>query len=181
MQRVARRTTNGYASRHATLRDRKGAGSQPSKPESPPLPLPYGLRVRNTPSGTWATLVKRLRQVTGMTGAELARRLNVDRATIWRWEAGKQKPESAEIIKAFANTFGLTVPEVMTAAGLWPSGEPAPRTEAPMDPDVLKLMRMLADPDTPESTKVQIRAMLRVLAEMVEDQSKPPRRRREAG
>src|SRR5688572_20611332 len=101
MQRVLRRSTNGYASRHMALRPRAGAGPQPASPSIAPLPLAYGLRMRNTPSGTWATLVKRMRDATGMTGADLARRLDVDRATIWRWEAGRQKPENADLVKAF--------------------------------------------------------------------------------
>lgn len=138
--------------------------------------------MRNTEGGTWATLVKRMRAATGMTGAELARRLDVDRATIWRWEAGRQKPESANLIKAFADIFGIEVEDALAAAGLRPSGEPVPApANPPMDPDVLKLMRMLADPDTPEATKLQIRAMLRVLADMAEAQPKPPGRRKAAG
>lgn len=144
--------------------------------------MSYGLRMRNTEGGTWATLVKRMRQATGMTGAELARRLDVDRATIWRWEAGRQKPESADLIKSFADIFGLDLEDTLKAAGLRPSGErPARPVQAPMDPDVLKLLAMLADPDTPESTKHQIRAMMRVLAEMAEAQPKPPRRRKATG
>jgi transcriptional regulator with XRE-family HTH domain len=133
--------------------------------------------MRNTPSGTWATLVKRMRDATGMTGADLARRLDVDRATIWRWEAGRQKPENADLVKAFADIFGLNVDDALAAAGLRPAElEEAPRE--PMDPDVLALLRMLADPDTPETTKAQIRTMMRALLDLAEAQPKPPRRRK---
>jgi transcriptional regulator with XRE-family HTH domain len=136
--------------------------------------------MRNTPSGTWATLVKRMRAATGMTGADLARRLDVDRATIWRWEAGRQKPESADIVKAFADIFGLDVDDALASAGLRPAEtEPAPRE--PMDPDVLAFMRMLADPETPEATKAQIRTMMRALLDLAESQPKPPRRRKATG
>lgn len=162
-----------------SLRRRAGAGPQPASPSIAPLPLAYGLRMRNTEGGTWATLVKRMRAATGMTGAELARRLDVDRATIWRWEAGRQKPESAELIKAFADIFGLELDDALAAAGLRPAGVEPPRRE-PMDPDVLALMRMLADPETPEATKVQIRTMMRTLLEIAEStqQTRPVRRKK---
>ena len=141
--------------------------------------MSYGLRMRNTDDGSWATLVKRMRSATGMSGAELARRLEIDRATVWRWEAGRQKPESPDLIKAFADLFGLDVDDALIAAGLRPSGERPSRAE-PTDPDVLKLLRLLADPDTPAETKEQIRAMMRALADLA-DQLPPrqaPRRRR---
>jgi len=134
----------------------------------------YGLRMRNTEGGTWATLVKKMRAATGMAGAELARRLDVDRATIWRWEAGRQKPESADLIKTFADLFAIDIEDALTAAGLRPSTAPRPSEPVPTDPDVLKLYRLMADPDTPEETKRQIRAMMRVLAEMAD--SLPPRK-----
>lgn len=33
-----------------------------------------------------------LRKRLGMTGAEFAEYLGIDRITVWRWEAGKAKP-----------------------------------------------------------------------------------------
>ncbi len=113
-----------------------------------------------------------------MTGAELSRRLNVDRATIWRWEAGKQSPENADLIKAFADLFALDVDDALKAAGLRPTTEIRPAVSTPTDPDVLKLMRLLADPDTPEDIKEQVRAMLKVLNAMAEVRTpKQPRNR----
>lgn len=134
--------------------------------------------MRNTEIGTWATLVKRVREAAGMSGAELARRLDVDRATIWRWEVGRQKPESPDLIKAFATLFGLDIDEVLRIAGLRPSDdEPRPAEAAPIDPDVLKLMRILADPDTDAATKAHVRAMMQTLAELAEKGPKPKGRR----
>ena len=176
MQRVLKLTDTGYVSRRRPVRFRKGAGPQPASPSISPLPLIYRLRMRNAGSGTWATLVKQMRAATGMTGAELARRLDVDRATIWRWEAGRQKPESPDLIKAFADLFGLDLDDALKAAGLRPSTEERQAAaREPTDPDVLKLLKLLADPATAETTKTQIRAMLRVLAELA-DQQQPPRK-----
>jgi len=148
------------------------------------MPVSYRLRMRNAGGGTWATLVKRMRAATNMTGAELARRLDVDRATIWRWEAGRQKPESPDLIKAFADLFGLDVEEALRAAGLRPTedAQPEPPREH-TDPDVLAFYRLLADPDTSEDIKAQARAMMRLLTEMAANmppRKAAPRRRRGA-
>lgn len=146
-------------------------------PSLTPFPLSYRLRMRNAGSGTWATLVKQMRAAARMSGAELARRLDVDRATIWRWEAGRQKPESPDLIKAFADLFGLDVEDALKAAGLRPSGEDPPVHREPTDPDVLKLLKLLADPNTPTATKTQIRAMMRALADLADQQpSAAPRK-----
>jgi transcriptional regulator with XRE-family HTH domain len=140
--------------------------------------------MRNNPvpdRSDWATLVKKLRTATGMSGAELSRRLNVDRATIWRWETGKQKPENVEIIEAFAKLFAIPVETVLDAAGMRPSGAAATQATArpsvPMDPDVQALLDMLADPGTSEAVKEQIRTMMRALAELADRTPRAPRRR----
>lgn len=130
---------------------------------------------------TWAALVASVREAAGMSKVELARRLGVDRATISRWEQGLNRPEHPDIVARFAELFALDLDDVLAAAGLRPAVQRPPRQEPPMDPDVLKLLRMLANPNTPEATKEQIRAMMRVLAEMAEAQPQPPRRRKATG
>lgn len=137
-----------------------------------PLPLrpstTYRVRVRNTTApdrSAWASLVKRARAV--MSGAEMARRLGVDRATIWRWETGQQRPERIEIVEAFAALFRINLDDALTAAGMRPAtDEVAPTPEMRYDPDVMELQRMLDDPATPETTKEQIRAMVHSLKEL---------------
>src|SRR5262245_24423 len=182
MQRLKPGARNGYGTRCAPRRPRNEAGPQPSTPGRQTLGGPYGLRMRNASSGSWATLVRRMREATGMSGAELARRLDVDRATIWRWENGKQKPERADIVKAFADIFAIDMEDALRAAGLRPSGEPIERPQPPMDPDVVKLLAILADPDTKPEVKMQVRAMMRALLELAESTPRTPhtpRRRRE--
>lgn len=132
------------------------------------------MRVRNTPAEgphvTWARYVQALREATGLSRPALAKRLNVDPATVWRWETGKQKPESPAVPQAIAELFKLDLDEVLTAAGLRMDrpavAKPAP--ELPLDPDVLIVMRRLANPNVSEAEKTIIRATLRHLAQIAE-------------
>lgn len=71
----------------------------------------------------WATFVKAARGL--MSQAELARQLDVERTTVWRWETGKQRPESAELVAQFARVTGVDQDEALAAAGLRP-GQAAP-------------------------------------------------------
>ena len=135
------------------------------------------MHVRNTSGSerdTWATLVSSTREAAGLSKVELARRLGVDRATVSRWEQGLNRPEDADVVKRFADLLAVDLEHALAAAGLRPSTAPRPSEPVPTDPDVLKLYRLMADPDTPEETKRQIRAMMRVLAEMAD--SLPPRK-----
>lgn len=113
----------GYAVRQIALRKRKHAGPQPSQPATTPAPGLYLLRVRSTPERrreAWASYIQALRKATGVSRAELARRLGVDPTTVWRWETKRQKPESPDIPLAIAELFSLDADEVMAAAGLKP-------------------------------------------------------------
>lgn len=182
MQRLISHGAIGYGTRRIAARRRNVAGPRSSSP----LPINYRLRVRNTSAaerGTWATLVKGMRDATGMTGAELSRRLGVDRATIWRWESGRQKPENLDTVKAFADLFALDVESALIAAGMAPEGDtPPPAPSPPMPPEVVKLLSLLADPDTPPHIREQVTAMLRVLADLADSVPKVDRpRRRKAG
>ena len=154
---------------------------QPRRKTHPNAPRPadmhnralYGVRVRNAspaPRGTWATYVTATRERVGMSKAELSRRLGVDRGTVHRWEAGQTRPEDPIVVSAFAELFGLDIDEALTAAGLRldrPTAA-APRREPPLDPDVLIVMRRLANPNVSEAEKVIIRATLRHLAQIAE-------------
>ncbi len=139
----------------------------------------YGVHVRNTsPSerGTWAALVTTTREAAGLSKVELARRLGVDRATVSRWEQGLNRPEDAEVVQRFADLLAVDLEHALATAGLRPSRAPRPAEPVPTDPDVLKLLRLLADPATPEHVKDQIRVMMRVLADMADQL--PPKKAR---
>lgn len=140
-------------------RSRHEAGPQPSRPGGKPIFVSYGVRVRNTRDGernssgpgAWATYAKLAREaaVPTVSQSELARRLDTDRTTIWRWEHGKQKPDDPEIVARFAAALGLDLDETLAAAGLRP-GVAAPeaptvdvdeeielvRTDQRLDPDM---------------------------------------------
>jgi transcriptional regulator with XRE-family HTH domain len=97
-----------------------------------------------------------------MSQVELARQLGVDRVTVYRWESGKQRPENLAIVQRVAEVLELPVDEVLAAAGLL-LGTPAPTKpsrEPPMPPELLDVLRLLADPDTSAADKEYIRRTL---------------------
>lgn len=149
-------------------------GVRPADMHNRPL---YPVHVRNTSTpgrGNWATYVTATRERVGMSKADLARRLGVDRGTVHRWEAGQNRPEDAAVVTAFADLFGLDVDEALTAAGLRLSPTPAsrPTKEVPLDPDVKLIMRRLTDPNVSEPEKATIRATLRYLADLADRQQR---------
>lgn len=149
------------------------------------LAVPYLVHVRNTSSperGTWAALVTETRERTGMTKSELARRLKIDRGTVHRWETGKNRPEDAATVHAFAELFGLDVDEVLAVAGLRIGAPPAgrPVSEPPLDPDLLIIMRRLNDPMATEAEKATLRGTLRYLADLAKSQERSTQDRRAA-
>lgn len=89
----------------------------------------YRVRVRNTSAaggGTWATYIRSIREAAGFTKAAFARRLGVDRATVFRWEGGTSHPDSPAIVVTIADMFGLDLDEALVAAGLRPSATAPP-------------------------------------------------------
>ncbi len=137
----------------------------------------YRVHVGNTPTperGNWATYVTATREHIGMSKAELARRLEVDRGTVIRWESGKSRPEDAEVVARFAELFGLDADEALAAAGLRPNAAPTarPTRDVPLDPDLKVIMRRLTDPNVGEPEKNTIRATLRYLAQLAEQQER---------
>lgn len=90
-----------------------------------PHQVTYGVRMRHTddePRNSWATYAKHARTNTipPLTQSELARRIDTDRTTIWRWEHGKQRPEDPEIVVRWAAVVGVDPDEALAAAGLRP-------------------------------------------------------------
>lgn len=119
------------ARRKALRHPRNAAGPQPPGPGKRSVPPPYGVHMRNTSPparGNWATYARVARESALLSKAELARRLNVDRGTIHRWETGSNRPESPDMVAAFAQVLGLDVDEALAAAGLRPG------VEAPAEP-----------------------------------------------
>ncbi len=92
---------------------------------------------------TWAQFAKAARG--RISQSELARQLKVDRATIYRWETGQQRPENADTVARFAQVTGIDVDEALAAAGLRPSIQaPAEPTREPDEEEAL-IMRAPVD------------------------------------
>lgn len=115
--------------------------------------------MRNTSElrAVWAEYVRRLRDATGISRPELARRLSVDPATVWRWETQKQKPESPDIPQAIARLFGLDVDEVLAAAGLKPESAAPAEPTLELDEEI-ELVR--TDPNLDPDMKIRIVSLI---------------------
>jgi transcriptional regulator with XRE-family HTH domain len=88
------------------------------------------------PHGTVAGMdVKAARESKGVSQSDLARKLGVLPVTVWRWEAGKKKPNAANQL-AIAQALGMSVeelaamPEPDRRSGLVPD-RPAPNPPPP--------------------------------------------------
>lgn len=112
-----------------------------------------------------------------MTKVDLARRLGVDRMTVTRWEDGKNRPDSLDVVQRLADLFAIELDTALAAAGLRPA-EVVPRPEVPLDPDVQRLVQIFEDPQTSAETKAQIRTTMRALLDLAESQPRAPRRRK---
>lgn len=120
----------------------------------------YGVRVRNTPEdarSAWAAFAKAAREQQRVSQTELARRLGVERSTIWRWETGKQRPENVDIVMRFAETLGVKVDEALAAAGLKPGVEPP--TEPSREPDE-EIDLVMTDPRLDADMRKRIVALI---------------------
>lgn len=127
MQRTWELKRGGYAARKHQLLRRNRLRPQPSGPATIATGVSYGVRMRNTVGpmrGAWATYALAAREGAGLSRPEMARRVGVDRVTVWRWETGKQRPEDVATAQAFAVALGLDLDEVLAAAGLRPGITP---------------------------------------------------------
>lgn len=165
MQRGIERAA-ALSRRHIGLRHSgRAASPQPSRPALTPLALTYRVHVRNTSEperGTWATYIAATRELFKLTKADFARRIGVDRGTVHRWEIGQRKPEDPRVIQRVAEEFELDLDEALAAAGLRPMHSPPtkPSREPPMAPELLAVVRLLADPNTSPADKEYIRRAL---------------------
>lgn len=125
------------------------------------------MHVRNTSGGergSWATLVTRVREATGLTKTEMARRIGVDRGTVHRWEMGQNRPEDADTVYRFADLFKIDAHDALAAAGLVrPADTQRPAT---IDVDLFVIEQKLADPYVNQETKDFIRRTLQHLANL---------------
>jgi len=108
----------------------------------------------------------------GMSAVQIEQATQIRLSTIHRWRRGEIAP-TVDKVRQFCAGLGISPREALAALGV---GTREPTAAPPMDPDVLKLLQLLADPSTPEETKDQVRAMMRVLAAMAD--ALPPKKAR---
>lgn len=111
--------------------------------------LVYVVRMRNTDSGDWATLVKAGRLAARLSQQALADAVGVSRSTVLRWEGGSQKPENAEVVAKLAEVIREDYNRLMRAAGLALEAEGAPEPDPRLrglDPNDPVLRRILSGP-----------------------------------
>ena len=129
--------------------------------------MPYRVRVRNTDDGprnttgadNWPAYAKRAREaaVPKVTQSELARRMETDRSTVWRWEHGRQKPDTPDIVVRFADVLGLDREEALAAAGFRP--DLAPPVSPKLDEEVELVLAAKVDEDTRREALEQLYRM----------------------
>jgi transcriptional regulator with XRE-family HTH domain len=104
------------------------------------------VRVRNA---EWAEYVSRLRAASGLSRAELGRRIGTDESTVWRWETKGQEPKDPEVVERLTALLGQDLDEALGVAGFRPRAELAELPEV-YDPEV---ERILADATLTQTSK----------------------------
>jgi hypothetical protein len=97
-------------------------------------------------------------------------------STFYRWRKGQWGREWPKLQQVIDFCRGLEIPEEDAFAALGLRSERTATPPAPMDPEVVKLLRALADPNVPKAQKDAIRLMMRSLAAMPTSQPKPSTR-----
>lgn len=99
----------------------------------------------------------------GITVPVIEERTGVSKATFYRWRDGDwNKDPRASQVKAFCEGLDVPVDIAYSALGWSADDRPAP-TEPIIDPDVMPILRVLADPGVSEEHKQQVRATLRLI------------------
>lgn len=104
-----------------------------------------------------------------LTDAKIKELTGVGPSTFHRWrraEWGKEWPELQKVID-FCEGLGEQPEEAFGALGVTDRRQ-SPSPEAPLDPDVKKILRRLADPNVSDEEKTNIRAMMRYLANLAD-------------
>jgi transcriptional regulator with XRE-family HTH domain len=108
----------------------------------------------------------------GMTNKQVARAVGIAPSTFYHWQNGTVVPRFATLEK-FCATLGLSVDEALATLRGDVRQPTAP--EPAIHPEVMKLLRKMADPNVSAETKAHILGTLRYLNDLPE-----PKRRRKA-
>jgi transcriptional regulator with XRE-family HTH domain len=110
----------------------------------------------------------------GMTDRDIHAATGVPPSTFHRWQKGLvATAPDLDKVKRFCEGLGVSVTAAMTALGMAP-GRDNTEPEPPLPPEIRVILRRLADPNVPESDKLVIREMLKLLAQQAR-RTEPPR------
>lgn len=100
----------------------------------------------------------------GMTDHTIAEATGVGVSTFHRWQRGDfTRAPGLDRVRAFCAGLGVPVEPALLALGVT-GGRDDAEPEPAIEPDVRRILRMLADPAVPDERKVAIRGMLRLIA-----------------
>lgn len=146
--------------------------------ERPPKFGTYRERVaisREVARARFAQFVKRaLRdaRARGMNDAAIAEATRVQPSTFHRWQRGEgTKMPTLDKVQQFCRGLDIPVAAAYAALGIDETREPTP--PAPLDPDLSRLARILADPGVSEEEKQAIRHTIRMLARAARGEREP--------
>lgn len=120
---------------------------------------------RDVARARFAAFVKRaLRDARdrGMTDQSIQRATGVTQSTFHRWQQGEGGLPTINKVRAFCDGLDLPLRPALIALGMDDAREPTP--EAPPDPDLTRIARILADPNVSEAEKLAIRHTIRMLS-----------------
>lgn len=100
----------------------------------------------------------------GMNDAAIEKATGLAASTFYRWRRGDWGREWPKLQQVIDFCKGLGIPEEDAFAALGLRGERAPAAPEPLDPDMVRVLRALADPNVSKVEKDAIRLMMRRLA-----------------
>jgi hypothetical protein len=107
----------------------------------------------------------------GLTDHEIKRLTGIQPSTFHRWQTLDGGLPKWEKVQAFC--VGLEIPTAAAAAALGITDEREATPEAPLDPDLSRLARILADPSVSEAEKQAIRHTIRMLSRAARAEHEP--------
>jgi len=116
-----------------------------------------------------------------MTDRTIHAATGVNPKTFHRWQNGEVAP-NVETVRKFCEGIDASFEDALAALGLNSERGREATPPPPMDPDVLALLRKLADPRTNTATKAYIRRTIKLLNALpADEQEAPPSPRRRRG
>jgi hypothetical protein len=119
----------------------------------------------------------------GLNDVSITEATGVGFSTWYRWRRGDWGREWPKLQQVIDFCTGLGIPEEDAFAALGLRGERTVTPPTPIDPEVMRFLRALADPDTPKAQKDAIRLVMRSLDSappQPKPSTRPLRKRRSA-